>query len=256
VGVLGEPVTIRSWLLDGLPNDSLSIDNAIIISKTRRWPLMIDPQVGLRGLCGLQKSAQHAAWIFVDIKLQTLLHPPAAALGLLICHPGAARLMKRLQQSAKHAVCVVVVINPQVLSHPPAAALGLLQCYHIFLIYAWHASQTLIIFLNLAVRICYTCLLDAQGQANKWVKMMEKKHQLEVVKLSGGPDTYMRQLENAVHFGFPVLIEVMPHMLGLDSTYRSGLDHLVVYARSRRTCTHLPLSTHFTKFCHQQRGMG
>jgi hypothetical protein len=44
--VLGEPVTIRSWLLDGLPNDSLSIDNAIIISKTRRWPLMIDPQVG------------------------------------------------------------------------------------------------------------------------------------------------------------------------------------------------------------------
>jgi dynein heavy chain len=46
VGVLGEPVTIRSWLLGGLPNDSLSIDNAIIISKTRRWPLMIDPQVG------------------------------------------------------------------------------------------------------------------------------------------------------------------------------------------------------------------
>jgi hypothetical protein len=37
---------------------------------------------------------------------------------------------------------------------------------------------------------------------------MEKKHQLEVVKLSGGPDTYMRQLENAVQFGFPVLIEV------------------------------------------------
>uniref|UniRef100_A0A383V949 AAA+ ATPase domain-containing protein n=1 Tax=Tetradesmus obliquus TaxID=3088 RepID=A0A383V949_TETOB len=89
VGVLGEPVTIRSWLLDGLPNDSLSIDNAIIISKTRRWPLMIDPQ----------------------------------------------------------------------------------------------------------------------GQANKWVKSIEKKHQLEVVKLSGGPDTYMRQLENAVQFGFPVLIE-------------------------------------------------
>lgn len=47
-----------------------------------------------------------------------------------------------------------------------------------------------------------------QGQANKWVKTMEKKHQLEVVKLSGGPDTYMRQLENAVQFGFPVLIEV------------------------------------------------
>eukprot|EP00878_Enallax_costatus_P032417 GHUV01035625.1.p1 GENE.GHUV01035625.1~~GHUV01035625.1.p1 ORF type:complete len:437 (+),score=126.79 GHUV01035625.1:1963-3273(+) len=88
VTVLGQPVTIRSWLLDGLPNDSLSIDNAIVISKARRWPLMIDPQ----------------------------------------------------------------------------------------------------------------------GQANKWIKTMEKKNQLEVVKLSGGGDI-IRQLENAVQFGFPVLIE-------------------------------------------------
>jgi hypothetical protein len=46
ISVLGNAVTIRSWLLDGLPNDSLSIDNAIIISNARRWPLMIDPQVG------------------------------------------------------------------------------------------------------------------------------------------------------------------------------------------------------------------
>lgn len=52
------------------------------------------------------------------------------------------------------------------------------------------------------------CRCPVQGQANKWVKQMEKKHQLEVLKLSGGPDTYMRQLENAVQFGFPVLIEV------------------------------------------------
>lgn len=37
---------------------------------------------------------------------------------------------------------------------------------------------------------------------------MEKKNQLAVMKLSGGPDTYIRQLENAVQFGFPVLIEV------------------------------------------------
>lgn len=35
---------------------------------------------------------------------------------------------------------------------------------------------------------------------------MEKKHQLEVVKMSGGGDI-VRQLENAVQFGFPVLIE-------------------------------------------------
>jgi dynein heavy chain len=42
--VLGEPVKTRSWILAGLPNDSFSIDNGIVISNARRWPLMIDPQ--------------------------------------------------------------------------------------------------------------------------------------------------------------------------------------------------------------------
>jgi dynein heavy chain len=85
--VLGEPVRIRSWLVDGLPNDGFSIDNAIILSKARRWPLLMDPQ----------------------------------------------------------------------------------------------------------------------GQANKWIKSMEKKSQLEVLKLSDAD--YVRKLENAIQFGFPVLLE-------------------------------------------------
>jgi len=32
IGVLGEPVEIRSWNIAGLPTDSFSVDNAIIIS--------------------------------------------------------------------------------------------------------------------------------------------------------------------------------------------------------------------------------
>jgi len=42
--IIGDPVVIRSWNLQGLPTDSFSIDNGIIISVARRWPLMIDPQ--------------------------------------------------------------------------------------------------------------------------------------------------------------------------------------------------------------------
>ncbi|KAL3142804.1 hypothetical protein ABBQ38_003103 [Trebouxia sp. C0009 RCD-2024] len=42
--ILGEPVKVREWLLAGLPNDPLSIDNAIVVANARRWPLMIDPQ--------------------------------------------------------------------------------------------------------------------------------------------------------------------------------------------------------------------
>ncbi|CEM09924.1 unnamed protein product [Vitrella brassicaformis CCMP3155] len=44
-GVVGDPVQIRQWVINKLPNDSLSIDNGIILSKSRRWPLMIDPQL-------------------------------------------------------------------------------------------------------------------------------------------------------------------------------------------------------------------
>lgn len=42
--ILGDPVTIRDWVISGLPNDNFSIDNAIIMSVARRWPLLIDPQ--------------------------------------------------------------------------------------------------------------------------------------------------------------------------------------------------------------------
>ncbi|XP_039700233.1 dynein axonemal heavy chain 7 [Pteropus medius] len=44
MGILGEAVTIRAWNIAGLPSDSFSIDNGIIIMNARRWPLMIDPQ--------------------------------------------------------------------------------------------------------------------------------------------------------------------------------------------------------------------
>lgn len=42
--VLGDPVKVREWHQAGLPNDSFSIDNGIILSNAGRWPLMIDPQ--------------------------------------------------------------------------------------------------------------------------------------------------------------------------------------------------------------------
>uniref|UniRef100_UPI00358E354F dynein axonemal heavy chain 7-like n=1 Tax=Myxine glutinosa TaxID=7769 RepID=UPI00358E354F len=43
-GTLGDPVKVRSWTIAGLPADSFSLNNGIIISNARRWPLMIDPQ--------------------------------------------------------------------------------------------------------------------------------------------------------------------------------------------------------------------
>eukprot|EP00442_Polarella_glacialis_P024664 CAMPEP_0115137118 /NCGR_PEP_ID=MMETSP0227-20121206/56805_1 /TAXON_ID=89957 /ORGANISM="Polarella glacialis, Strain CCMP 1383" /LENGTH=5027 /DNA_ID=CAMNT_0002544335 /DNA_START=143 /DNA_END=15226 /DNA_ORIENTATION=+ len=45
VSCIGDMVKVRQWVIDCLPNDALSIDNAIILDNSRRWPLMIDPQM-------------------------------------------------------------------------------------------------------------------------------------------------------------------------------------------------------------------
>jgi len=42
--ILEDPVQTKTWTASSLPNDNLSIENAIIMFKSRRWPLMIDPQ--------------------------------------------------------------------------------------------------------------------------------------------------------------------------------------------------------------------
>eukprot|EP00924_Labyrinthula_sp_SR-Ha-C_P010247 snap_masked-scaffold_23-processed-gene-1.31-mRNA-1 protein AED:0.10 eAED:0.11 QI:0/-1/0/1/-1/1/1/0/4309 len=42
--VLGDPVKIRHYVLNKLPNDEFSIDNSIILFSSNRFPLMIDPQ--------------------------------------------------------------------------------------------------------------------------------------------------------------------------------------------------------------------
>lgn len=39
-----DQITVRDWILEGLPNDPVSVDNAIIAQKGKRYPLMIDPQ--------------------------------------------------------------------------------------------------------------------------------------------------------------------------------------------------------------------
>ncbi|XP_039313454.1 dynein heavy chain 1, axonemal [Solenopsis invicta] len=52
---LGNQMEIRSWHISGLPRDALSIENAVLVMNSKRWPLFIDPQVQankwIRNMC-------------------------------------------------------------------------------------------------------------------------------------------------------------------------------------------------------------
>ena len=48
-------------------------------------------------------------------------------------------------------------------------------------------------------------MIDPQGQANKWVKNMEKQNNMSIIRLA--QTDYPRILENAIQFGQPILLE-------------------------------------------------
>lgn len=41
---LGKEVQVRSWNINGLPTDNVSVDSGILVNRASRYPLMIDPQ--------------------------------------------------------------------------------------------------------------------------------------------------------------------------------------------------------------------
>jgi len=48
-------------------------------------------------------------------------------------------------------------------------------------------------------------MIDPQGQANRWVKQMQKDNGLRVIKLS--ESDFLRTLEHGIRFGQPILLE-------------------------------------------------
>ena len=80
-----------------------------------------------------------------------------------------------------------------------------------------------------------------QGQANKWIKNMERRHQLEVLKLTE-PD-YMRRLENAIQFGNPVLLE------GVGQELDPTLEPLLLKSTFKQARTQKPIPTQCSHQC-------
>ncbi|KAF8278750.1 Inner arm dynein 5-1 [Trypanosoma cruzi] len=65
------------------------------------------------------------------------------------------------------------------------------------------------------------CLcIDPQGQANNWIRAMERNSSLRVIKLTD--PSYMRVLENAIRMGLPVLVE------NVEETVDATLDPVLL----------------------------
>lgn len=70
-------------------------------------------------------------------------------------------------------------------------------------------------------------MIDPQGQCNKWLKKQEATRKLKVIKLT--EDNFVRNLENCIQFGTPVLIENLGTEISaaltpvlLKQTYKKG----------------------------------
>ncbi|CAG9840890.1 unnamed protein product, partial [Diabrotica balteata] len=86
VTILGEPVQIRLWQLDGLPRDYLSTENAVLVSCSRRWPLFIDPQ------------GQANKWVKKMCK----------NMGLSVCKLADRDLMRTMESSIRFGKAVLI----------------------------------------------------------------------------------------------------------------------------------------------------
>eukprot|EP00929_Paragymnodinium_shiwhaense_P038458 TRINITY_DN20312_c0_g1_i3.p1 TRINITY_DN20312_c0_g1~~TRINITY_DN20312_c0_g1_i3.p1 ORF type:complete len:2030 (-),score=489.14 TRINITY_DN20312_c0_g1_i3:63-5702(-) len=88
--VMGDPVEIRSWNLQGLPADSVSINNGVMVVRGKRWPLMIDPQ------------AQGNKWIKKkegkQLKALKMTHPKMLLMLEGCIRTGAPMLMEDIEE--------------------------------------------------------------------------------------------------------------------------------------------------------------
>jgi dynein heavy chain len=71
--------TIGDWVLEGLPTDELSIQNGIMVTRSTKWPLMIDPQSqGLGWIKSREAKNQLKVTSLIDKRFRSVLEDSMA----------------------------------------------------------------------------------------------------------------------------------------------------------------------------------
>ncbi|KAL8455591.1 hypothetical protein Emag_000586 [Eimeria magna] len=84
--ILSTPLETKQWTLEGLPDDVASIENAILVYNSAKWPLLIDPQEqGSRWFRSRQFKREFREFSWSEASaLQTLLDAAIAGMTVLI----------------------------------------------------------------------------------------------------------------------------------------------------------------------------
>ncbi|CAM9656208.1 unnamed protein product [Ascophyllum nodosum] len=113
--VLGEPVVLRKWHLQGLPSDKTSVESALVATSvaTGRWPFLIDPQrQACRWLKRHKEDEQDLASDGEDPSLTVTessnISSPTMAGGLLCTNAGSPAILSILQSAIGEGRCLLI----------------------------------------------------------------------------------------------------------------------------------------------------
>jgi ATP-binding dynein motor region len=96
-------------------------------------------------------------------------------------------------------------------------------------------------------------MIDPQGQAGKWIKNMEKRNKLVVIKYSD--INYLRSIQSAVQAGLPCLLENVGENLdpGLKKNYFYPRKRCKIlqsdFLKTKTERCFEKFRKHFPKFC-------
>lgn len=72
-------------------------------------------------------------------------------------------------------------------------------------------------------------MIDPQGQANKWIKMMEKENKMSIIKLSN--ENYMSTIQTAIEHGLPVLLENVQEEIDATLGIRCSFNYNLLFKK-------------------------
>ena len=99
--VLVDDATVAGWVSEGLPSDTTSIENGAIVTTSKRWPLMIDPQ--LQGIAWIkEREAKN------NLKVVRMGHPKTVAIVERAIEAGDAVLIENMGETIDAVLNTVV----------------------------------------------------------------------------------------------------------------------------------------------------